>query len=240
MINVFIVEDDPMVLEVNKGFLAKVDGFKLVGSARTAEEANEKLKDLPVDLVLLDYYLPDRPGVEVLTWMRQENLPADVIMITAARDVSTVKALFRHGVVDYLVKPFRFERFKAALEAYRQMWGKFNREKHLNQEDIDALKRVQAEQTEAVVTNLGQMPKGLSEVTLQRILAVLRNRKEPVKATDVADDLGMARVTVRRYLDFLVQEGKVDMQINYGSIGRPSHYYTLSEKSGSGRPKRSK
>ncbi|MDQ0338009.1 response regulator of citrate/malate metabolism [Caldalkalibacillus uzonensis] len=240
MIKVFIVEDDPMVLEVNKGFLERVENFRLVDSATTGEEAMDRLKHLSVDLVLLDYYLPDLPGKEVLTWMRQENLAADVIMITAARDVSTVKEMFRYGVIDYLVKPFRFERFKAALETYRNMWLKLNQVTDLSQEEIDALKPAQPTKGEMTATGLEEIPKGLSEVTLKQIVSVLEKQNVPVKATDIGNQLGMARVTVRRYLDFLVQEGQAEVHIHYGNIGRPSHYYTFKKQPATERSKRPK
>src|SRR5690625_1136645 len=139
MINVFIVEDDPMVLEVNKSFLEKLPSFQYKGNAETANGALGKIKDQQIDLILLDIYLPDMSGVDLLYEIRKTEIPTDVIAITAARDAKTVHQLFRLGTVDYLVKPFRFERFKTALENYKKMWNKLSNKQAINQEDIDAL-----------------------------------------------------------------------------------------------------
>lgn len=117
-INVLIVEDDPMVLEVNKSFLKKINGFNLVGEAQSGEQAYREIKNKTPDLILLDMYLPDISGLELFYKIRQERLPVDIIMITAARDAKTVQELTRLGAFDYLVKPFRLERFQQALEDY--------------------------------------------------------------------------------------------------------------------------
>jgi two-component system response regulator DctR len=219
MIKVLIVEDDPMVLEVNTGFLERLPLFDLCGTAPSGEIAKEKLRSLRPDLVLLDMFLPDISGLEVLKAIREEDLSTDVIMITAARDTSTVHEVFRLGAVDYLVKPFRFDRFKSALEAYQKMWNKLNQSTTLNQEDIDAFKQMKKSEE--------YLPKGLSENTLRQVLLALIEQSQPITAEDLATYLGMARVTVRRYLEYLVQAGKIKVQMEYGSVGRPSHHYFL-------------
>lgn len=214
-----IVEDDPMVLEVNKGFLEKLSSFTLIGTAVCGKDASEQIKDLSPDLVLLDMYLPDISGLEVLTELRANRIPSDVIMITAARDAATIREVLRLGATDYLVKPFRFDRFQTALETYYKMWKKLNRLDSLQQEDIDEWK--------STITKLDNLPKGLSEITLRQIVMQLLDQKEPVTAEQLANVLGMARVTVRRYLEYLEDEGKVQVHIQYGSVGRPSHYYFM-------------
>ncbi|WP_246943763.1 response regulator [Bacillus pinisoli] len=219
MIQVLIVEDDPMVLEVNTGFLERLPLFKLVGTATNGTDAIEKIQTLRPDLVLLDMFLPDSSGLIVLKTIREEGLPIDFIMITAARDTNTVHDVFRYGAVDYLVKPFRFDRFKTALDAYQKMWNKLNDLPTVNQEDIDELKKIA--KTEEY------LPKGLSENTLRQVLLALIEQPNPTTAEDLAAYLGMARVTVRRYLEYLVQSGKIKVQMEYGSVGRPSHHYFL-------------
>jgi two-component system response regulator DctR len=219
MITVFIVEDDPMVLDVNQSFLEKVPSFEYVGSALNATDALTHIKNLQPNLVLLDMYLPDYSGLEVLAKLREERIPSDVIMITAARDAATIHEVFRLGAVDYLVKPFRFERFQSALETYQKMWKKLNDTPSLKQEDIDEWKNTSNKQE--------TMPKGLSTTTLRQIMIALFDQKEPVTAEQLANRLGMARVTVRRYLEYLEKERKVKVHIQYGSVGRPSHFYSI-------------
>ncbi|MFC0562092.1 response regulator [Halalkalibacter alkalisediminis] len=217
MINVFIVEDDPMVLEVNSSFLERVTLFTLCGTATTGSDAVAGIIQKKPDLVLLDMFLPDMSGLDVLRSIRENDLKCDVIMITAAKDPETVQNVFRLGAVDYLVKPFRFDRFKTALETYQKMRRKLNDSSSLNQSDIDQMKRIQQRDQ--------SMPKGLSETTMRQILLNLIDQPKPVTAEQVATSLGMARVTVRRYLDHLEQSGKIQVQVKYGSVGRPSHHY---------------
>jgi response regulator of citrate/malate metabolism len=217
MIKVFIVEDDPMVLEVNSGFLEKVPPYTLSGTAANGMDAIEGIRTKKPDLVLLDMYLPDMSGLDVLKSIRSTEMKCDVILITAARDAETIHEVFRLGAVDYLVKPFRFERFKTALETYQKMWRKLKETHSFNQSDIDQFKQI--EQRDQAV------PKGLSETTLRQILLHLINQTEPLTAEQLAASLGMARVTVRRYLEHLEQTGKIQVQIKYGSVGRPSHHY---------------
>jgi two-component system response regulator DctR len=221
MIRVCIVEDDPMVLEVNSGFLAKIPFFKLCGSAGTGGEAISLIKDQKPDLVLLDMFLPDISGLKVLKEIRDHQLPTDVIMITAARDTNTIHEVFRLGAVDYLVKPFRFDRFRSALEAYQKMWKKLNVSSTLKQEDIDELVQINVSEE--------YLPKGLSEKTLRPILLALIEQSEPITSENLSSHLGMARVTVRRYLEYLVQTDRIKVHVQYGSVGRPTHLYYLND-----------
>ncbi|MGE7544825.1 response regulator [Sporosarcina newyorkensis] len=218
-LTVYIIEDDPMVLEVNKGFLQRLDGFKLVGEAAEGKPAIEDIHKLQPDLILLDMYLPDMSGLELLRELRLENISSDVIMITAARDAVTIREALRFGAVDYLVKPFRFERFQEALQKFSKNYWKFNTIDKLKQEDID-LWIGSAEKISA-------LPKGLNEFTLEQIFVGLKNEEHPLTAEQLAQKVGMARVTVRKYLDFLSVNGKVRIELQYGNIGRPTRYYSI-------------
>lgn len=218
-ITVFIVEDDPMVLEISKEFLKKVPNFLLVGSADTGEDALAKIKELTPDLVLLDKFLPDISGIEILVKLRTERVPCDVIMITAARDVSVIKEAMRLGAVDYMVKPFRFERYKKALEEYYRTTRKIGQLNELKQEDIDEWL---GSSNEAI-----ELPKGLNELTMKQIVVELVHLAKPVTAEDLATEVGMSRVTVRRYLDFLAKTGKAKIEMKYGRVGRPTRFYSI-------------
>src|SRR5699024_6078741 len=136
-ITVFIVEDDPMVLEINKEFLKKVPKYSFVGSAGNGKDALAEIKKLNPDLVLLDKFLPDISGIDILVELRAERVPCDVIMITAATDVRVIKEAMSLGAVDYMVKPFRFDRYKKSLEDYYQTTKKISRLGDVKQEDID-------------------------------------------------------------------------------------------------------
>lgn len=218
-ISVFIVEDDPMVLEVNRNFLEKLTGFTLIGTAANGEDAITKIKNVKPNLVLLDMFLPDISGMEIMVELRSERLPCDIIMITAARDAVTIREVMRLGAVDYMVKPFRFERFQKSLQDYYKMAKKISGLNELKQDDIDEWLGSEASE--------GDLPKGLNELTMKQILLGLGKEVIPVTAEQLGKNLGMARVTVRKYLDFLAFNGKVQIDMQYGQIGRPTKYYSL-------------
>ena len=218
-ITVFIVEDDPMVLDVNKGFLDRMPGYALVGESLSGKDALQHIKKIRPNLVLLDMYLPDVSGLDILMELRSERVPCDIIMITAARDAVTIQEVVRLGAVDYIVKPFRFGRFQKALDDYEKMVKKIKGLEQLKQEDIDEWIGSSEEEPE--------LPKGLNELTMKQIMLGLVAEGKPVTAEQLASSVGMARVTVRKYLDFLVYKEKSSIEMQYGSVGRPANYYSL-------------
>jgi two-component system, CitB family, response regulator DctR len=217
-ISVLIVEDDPMVAEIHRQFIVGVPGFRVIGAARTGAEAIAAVESRRPDLLLLDVYLPDRSGVEVLREVRQRGLPADAILITAAQDAPVVRDTLRYGATDYIIKPFRVERLRAALDAYRRNRERLGQEAALSQEQVDRVLRGRPATTPP-------LPKGLQPLTLERVAAYLTSARGPVTAVELAEALGMARVTARRYLDFLVQRDRASVDIRYGAVGRPVHWY---------------
>lgn len=218
-ITVFIVEDDPMVLDINSGFLERMDGFTLVGVSMNGKDALEQIKIVKPQLILLDMFLPDMSGIEILTKLRLERIPSDVIMITAARDTLTIQEVMRFGAVDYMVKPFRFERFQKSLDNYYKTTRKIKSLEHLKQEDIDDW---------LGSTSIGiDLPKGLNKFTMEQIVLALVEETFPITAEQLAQTVGMARVTVRKYLDFLALKEKVRIEMQYGHVGRPTKFYSL-------------
>ncbi|MEK4426727.1 response regulator [Solibacillus sp. FSL K6-1523] len=218
-LTVFIVEDDPMVLDVNKSFLQRLSGFELVGEAMTGEEALSKIKKIKPNLILLDMFLPDMSGLQLFLKLRSERIPSDIIMITAARDSPTVQEFIRLGAIDYLIKPFRFERFQQALQNYHRQNKNLPNSNSLKQEDIDQWLGYESEEL--------HLPKGLNDITMKQIGNELKNIRDPITSEQLAQNVGMARVTVRKYLDFLAGKGKVQIDLKYGTVGRPTKYYSL-------------
>lgn len=221
-ITVFIVEDDPMVLEVNKSFLKQTKGFTLIGESQSGEQAFKEIIKKKPDLVLLDMYLPDISGQDLFYKIRNERLPIDIIMITAARDAKTVQELLRLGAFDYIVKPFRLERFQQALENYARFRKKLTNKSEVKQDDIDDY---YGYMKESQLTK--ELPKGLNEITMKQITDKLKEINSPVTAEQLAKNTGMARVTVRKYLDYLASIGEVKIDLKYGTVGRPTKYYSL-------------
>ncbi|NOU95700.1 response regulator [Paenibacillus sp. LMG 31456] len=235
LMKVLLIEDDPMVQEVNKQFVERVRGFQVTGVASTGLEGMELLRKLEPDLVILDIFMPLQDGLETLTQIRRQQLSVDVMVISAANDQHTIGRMLQNGAVDYIIKPFKFERVKQALEQYRSMKGLLEKDGAVSQNELDRLlfgsdarnasnPRVIPD-TEATAD---QLPKGLQGITLKQITLFLLDNPHPLSAEEVAEGVGIARVTARRYLDYLEKSGKVRLDLQYG-IGRPVNKYVISQ-----------
>ena len=174
------------------------------------------------DLVLLDHYLPDISGLEVLQRLRDDDHPSvDVISITAAREVESLRAAMRGGVVHYLIKPFRFAAFEEKLSSYAAARERILSLATADQGDVDRIfGTLRAARNEP-------LPKGLSDATLDLVVHALQDSRSGLAATAVAGAAGVSRVTARRYLDHLCRLGKAELSLRYGAPGRPEHRYRL-------------
>jgi two-component system CitB family response regulator len=227
VIRVLVVDDDYRVADLHCAYVERVAGFEVAGRAHTGATALASVDQLQPDLVLLDIYLPDMTGLEVLRRLREDDHPpVDVITITAAREVESLRAAMRGGVVHYLIKPFLFPTFEEKLLSYAAARDRMQRIGQAEQGDVDrifgALRSARNE----------PLPKGLSDSTLELIVQVLGRSHSGLTAVAVADEAGVSRVTARRYLDHLCQLGKAEVTMRYGGPGRPEHRYTLGEGRG--------
>jgi two-component system response regulator DctR len=222
-IDIVIVEDDPMVVEVNCGFVKAIEGFDVVGIAGTGKEALALIKKLLPSLTLLDIYLPDMNGITLLQEIRKLCLPTDVILVTAAHDAQTIQNSFRYGAIDYIIKPFKITRLQFALKNYQFMKKILNEKTFLVQEELDILTFKREIQDNEIVP-----PKGLNDITLKQILLHLFKQMTPLSSEEVAAGLGLARVTARRYLEYLCLTGMVGLELQYGSVGRPVKKYKIT------------
>jgi two-component system response regulator DctR len=164
-------------------------------------------------------------GLALLQRIRSQSLPVDVIMLTANRDSLHIEEIFRAGAADYIVKPFRFERFQLSLAQYRKMKKKLTESRFLNQDELDELPRTFSGEVFAVMDE--GLPKGLNERTMLQILEFLHDQSSPLSAEEIAAGTGLARVTARRYLEFLQKKGEIQIEVQYGSVGRPINRYRI-------------
>ncbi len=222
MIRTLVVDDDFRVAELHSAYVERVPGFEVVGRANTGAAALNEVEQLRPDLVLLDIYLPDISGLDVLQRLREDShLPVDVIAVTAARDVDSLRTAMRGGVVHYLIKPFLFPTFEEKLLSYAAARERMTRIDRAEQGDVDRIFRV-------LRTARGDtLPKGLSDATLELIVQALGRSRSGLPAAAVAEEAGVSRVTARRYLDHLCQLGRAELTMRYGSPGRPEHRYRL-------------
>lgn len=220
-IRTLIVEDDYRVAAIHRGFIERLASFSVVGVAHTARDAIACAEDAHPDLVLLDIYLPDRSGLEVLRELHSTGRPpVDVIAITAANDVATLRSAMQGGVIHYLVKPFQFNAFREKLESYAALRSRLRQVREVDQDEIDGVLA-----TLRAGTSSPALPKGLSPATFALIARTLRGIEDDLSAEDVAVRTGVSRVTSRRYLDRLARSGLVEVTMRYGKTGRPEHRY---------------
>lgn len=227
MIRAIVVDDDFRVADVHARYLEMLDGFEAVGIAHSGEHALRLVAEYEPDLVLLDMYLPDRSGITVLHALRSvSGTSVDVIAITAARDVDTIRAAMRGGALHYLIKPFTFNAFREKLQSYAAARSRLASLETATQSDVDVV--FDSLRTSAEIDT----PKGISVATRDLILECLQSATGPQSAAEVARLTGLSRVTARRYLDHLCRSGRALMELEYGSPGRPEHRYWLDEGPG--------
>jgi response regulator of citrate/malate metabolism len=225
MIRTLVVDDDAMTASIHRSYVERVPGFEVVGEAHTGRGALDLTRSLRPDLLLLDIYLPDLNGLDVLRALREPGQPhVDVIAVTAAKDVSTLRTAIHGGVIHYLVKPFFFDTLRERLEGYAALHGRLERLREPDQHDIDHVF--------SLLRSHGRhgLPKGISAPTLGTVVEALQRREDDVTAVELAEATGISRGTARRYLEYLALTGAVELSLRYGTAGRPEHKYRWADR----------
>jgi two-component system, CitB family, response regulator CitT len=224
MIRAAIAEDDFRVAMIHEQFLSQIEGVELAGKALNGAETLELLKESSIDLLLLDIYMPDILGVELIQKIRESGFQTDIIMITASDDKEMVEKALRSGIMDYIIKPATFERFKATIEKYKAKRSLFNRN-DVTQQMIDQYFGIDPE----IHTVRDNLPKGIDPLTFEKVKEILKkNPHEGMTAGEVGEKMGASRTTARRYLEYLVSENEVTAELSYGIVGRPERIYSLN------------
>ena len=227
-IRVVIAEDDQQIAEIQKRFLERISGFELVGIAHGLEEAEDLVEVLQPELLLLDIQFPTGTGLDLLRKLRSGNHGTDVILITAAKEVETLREALRGGVFDYILKPLVFDRLQETLENYQLHLKKLQAMELLAQSDVDTVLPRSSGQSSSVSTVTGEvrLPKGIDGITLDKVRNVFCAVNTPLNAEEVGEEIGASRTTARRYLEFLVSANELMAEVSYGSVGRPERRYT--------------
>ena len=226
MYKALIVEDDPMVAMINEQYVSKNKNFIVVRTCRNGQEALDFLmssdgKD--VDLVIMDVFMPYLNGIETLKKIREEKIKCEVIMVTAANDPSTLEETMHLGVLDFLIKPFAYERFQVALEKFMNNAEAFRgATQTIDQSYVDSLISNNGNTHTSNETNL---PKGIQQKTLELITDYMKEKTGWVNGEQIAEDVGLSSVTVRHYMTYLMEIKKIHGEINYETGGRPSMLY---------------
>ena len=225
MLSVLIVEDELTAGEALVQYVERVPGYTVAGFARSGAEALQRLTTDRVDLVLIDIYLPDVSGLEVLRRMRASGCMADVIAVTRATDLAVVRAAVSFGAVQYLVKPFTRATVRRRLERYQLYRSLAEDDRVPAQQEIDHLLGLLRDES------LGALPKGISPESLHAVVATVKQAGAVtgLSAAEVAHASGTSRVTARRYLEYLAESGVVVRGARYGGAGRPEVEYRLRQ-----------
>lgn len=223
-IRILIVEDDRRIAEIQRRFVERLDDVELCGIAHSLEDARDLIEVMAPDLILLDIYFPDGNGLELLRELRAQDSSSDVILITAAKEVDSLRSALRGGVFDYILKPLVFERLEEAVSRYRDHLQHLSGLVQVAQKEVDVLLPRSGDASPPKRPE--RLPKGIDSITLDKIREVVSTGGQ-WSAEEVGNAMGASRTTARRYLEFLVGMSELTAEVTYGSVGRPERRYHI-------------
>lgn len=225
MTNVLIVEDDPMVALINRKYLEKIGDVSVYGPVTTEEEIIKILNSEKIDLILLDVFLPQKNGVDILKSLRSKDYLVDVIMVTAANSSKELGIAFSYGATDYLVKPFEFNRFEEAFNKFKFKNKLIHKSESLTQQEIDSIYK--SRNKEETI----ELPKGLNNRTLEKVEGFLEKNSHKIwTIREIANELNISNVTIKKYMDYLEDTNFIEVEVTSGHVGRPELKYRIMGK----------
>ena len=231
MLRVVIVEDDFRIAQVQEQFLQKITGVELVGKALNAKEALEILAKEEVDLLLLDIYIPDELGTDLLPKIKDLYPSVDIIMVTAATEKVMLEKAIQYGVKDYLLKPVTMEKFIESIERYKKKKQILtNHDDMVDQSLIDTyFGNTKPNEESLDDANQSNLPSGVDRFTLIKVKEIMSSLDDGISITGMAEKMGTSRTTARRYLEYLVSINYCKAEYDYGIVGRPERKYFLTK-----------
>ncbi|MGL5315116.1 MAG: response regulator [Peptostreptococcaceae bacterium] len=225
MTNILIVEDDPMVALINRKYLEKIGNMSIYGPVTTEEEIIKILNSKKIDLILLDVFLPQKNGVEILKSLRSKDYLVDVIMVTAANSSKELEIAFSYGATDYLVKPFEFNRFEEAFNKFKLKNKLIHKSESLTQQEIDSIYKSRNKEENI------ELPKGLNNRTLEKVEGFLEKNAHKIwTIREIANELNISNVTIKKYMDYLEDTSFIEVEVTSGNVGRPELKYRIMGK----------
>lgn len=224
-IEVLIIEDDVRVADVHRRFLEKIEGFNVIACANTGEEALDWLMSFSPQLILLDVFLPDMLGIDLIDKIQEIRPNSNIILITAATEAHIVQVAYRKNVTDYILKPFTFEQLKESIEKFQIKFSILQNNKKFTQEEIQQLWSKGPSNVKIEVSPL--LPKGIDPVTMNHVISHLNSIENGITAEALGKNIGVSRSTARRYLEFLVTQKQAYTELTYGTVGRPERRYFI-------------
>lgn len=220
-LKVVVIDDDFMIAKLHAKFVDQNPDYSVVGIANHYAEALRVVKETEPDILLLDVYMPDSSGIDLLREIRALRIPCDVILITASKELKAVEEGFRFGIFDYLIKPFDLELLENSLTKYMKFKRKLDTSTQVSQGMVEDLKKLRSHSYAKPVSS------GIDFRTLELIKKCLMLQHAPLSAEEMAKLAGLSRSTARTYLAYLVEQNLVEEELVYGSIGRPQRVFKL-------------
>ena len=220
--HVLIVEDDPMVLSINRRYLEKIPGFIVSGTCSSFDEAIRLTSKHTYDLLLVDVNIQGKSGLDLIRALRKRDYPAELIMITAAGEQEAIRIGLQCGIVDYILKPFQFKRFEKSIEAFVQRQELLHSRNPVTQKQLDQLHSLDKQPDEK---DDDAIDKGLTPSTLAMIMACIDQQKGDFTVNDITSLANLSHVSVRKYLRYLEDKQVIEMRLEYGTVGRPTAFY---------------
>jgi two-component system, CitB family, response regulator CitB len=218
--DVLIVEDERTIADFHTFYLNQAAKFRPVGVAKSLSEARNMIRLLKPKLIILDNFLPDGKGVDLLKEITSSSNPPDVIFVTAASDIDTVREAVRGGVFDYLLKPIAYDRLQDSLDRYLKYTSSLRASDNVNQRHVDELFNFQSK------TQFGtNLPKGIDQLTLDKIKEIYHHHQVIHTAESLGELVGISKTTSRRYLEFCTASSFLEAIIQHGKVGRPERLY---------------
>lgn len=225
-ITTLIIEDEPMLAEILVDTIKQSPQFRVIGIADKVESAKKQIRLYQPELILLDNFLPDGKGIDLIRHTINTQYCGRIIFLTADNHMDTISEALRLGVFDYLIKPVHYQRLQHTLERFARYRGSLRSSEQANQTHIDALFNIQAkEQIAEPISGL----RGIDENTFNRVLQIFTESQIVHTADSLAHILGSSKTTARRYLEQGVKNNQLEAEISYGKVGRPERIYRRKE-----------
>lgn len=236
MIKVLIVEDDPMVSMLNTEFCGRTEGLEVIGQAGSIAEAWEYIDQNVPELILLDIYLPGQTGLDFAEELKRKGLFIPILFISAADDIKSIQRAVSFGAVDYLIKPFTYERFQAALRKFISFNEELSKGEVTSQKVLDQYFNMEIKSqidlpSKKKNQNDFTLPKGISKITMKKVVSQIMVTKEWFTAGKISSEIGISRISTRKYVQFLVEQDFLKEEMDYNTIGRPAIIYQINESS---------